>query len=97
MNIKGKKINQNKNQNKNNNDKNSNETDGNNVKKDVEVELYSNLEGDTELADALWLDEQELGDIVDRIVVQLVASYLGIIYIYLNYNVLLMCYIYIFR
>lgn len=43
---------------------------------DVEVEFYSNLEGDTELADALGLDEDEFGETVDRIVAQLVASYL---------------------
>merc|ERR1719458_1770836 len=43
---------------------------------DVEVEFYSNLEGDTELADALGLDEDEFGETVDRIVAQLVTSYL---------------------
>jgi len=43
---------------------------------EVEVELYSNLEGDTELANALGLDDDEFGETVDRIVAQLVASYL---------------------
>eukprot|EP00484_Ammonia_sp_Unknown_P026397 CAMPEP_0197026068 /NCGR_PEP_ID=MMETSP1384-20130603/6252_1 /TAXON_ID=29189 /ORGANISM="Ammonia sp." /LENGTH=372 /DNA_ID=CAMNT_0042454677 /DNA_START=119 /DNA_END=1237 /DNA_ORIENTATION=- len=43
---------------------------------DVEVELYSNLGGDNELMNALGLDDEEFGETVDRIVAQLVASYL---------------------
>jgi len=43
---------------------------------DVEVEFYSSLGGDGELANALNLDDEEFGETVDRIVAQLVASYL---------------------
>eukprot|EP01084_Bolivina_argentea_P276055 470925_1 len=42
---------------------------------DIEIELYS-MGQDGELANVLGLDDAEIGDTVDRIVAQLVASYL---------------------
>lgn len=43
----------------------------------VEVELYSNINDDQELANALGLEDGEVDDTIDRIVQQVVASYLG--------------------
>ena len=85
------KKNKNKNQNKNGDSANSdtNTQNQNQVatsgdieddeEGEVEVQLYSNLDGDRELADALGIDDDEFGETVDRIVAQLVASYLGML------------------